>query len=300
MLQAFSRYREVIPDYEDFLASLDRPLPVTVRVNTLKIGAFLFRDFMQRRGYRVDPVPGVEEAFFLRGVESPGATLEYFLGFYQIQGVASMLPPKILAPRPGEIILDLCAAPGGKTTHLAQLMRDRGLVVANDLRGERINVLRSHLDRLGILSVLVCSYHGTAFPLRRKFDRVLLDPPCSAEGTYRSGNPPPFRENPGVARHLVRIQKALLRQALAVLRPGGTLVYSTCTYAPEENESVLNEAVQGGLAEILPVSLPLPHAPGLTSWQGDRYHPDLAKTVRLYPHRVDSWGFFIAHLRKRS
>jgi 16S rRNA C967 or C1407 C5-methylase (RsmB/RsmF family) len=177
-------------------------------------------------------------------------------------------------------------------------MGDRGLIVANDFRGERINVLRSHIDRLGILSVLVCSYHGTAFPLRRKFDRVLLDPPCSGEGTYRVGSPPSSRENPKVAHHLARIQKGLLRQALAVLRPGGTLVYSTCTYAPEENEAVLNEAVKDGQAEILPVSVPLPHSPGLTAWQGECYLPELEKTVRIYPHQVNSWGFFIAHLRK--
>jgi tRNA (cytosine49-C5)-methyltransferase len=300
MLQAFARYREVIPDYERFLSSLEEPLPVSIRTNTLKIGAAFFRDFMLQQGYSLEAVGGVEEAFLLSGVESPGATLEYFLGYYQIQGLTSMLPPKILAPRPGEVILDLCAAPGGKTTHLAQLMGDRGLVVANDFRGERNNVLRSHIDRLGILSVLVCCYHGTAFPLRRKFDRVLLDPPCSAEGTYRVGYPPPSRENPKVAHHLVRVQKGLLQQALAVLRPGGTLVYSTCTYAPEENEAVLNEALKSGQAEILPVSIPLPHSPGLTSWQGECYHPDLVKTVRTYPHQVNSWGFFIGHLRKRG
>ena len=300
MLPAFERYREIIPDYERFLSTLGEPLPVSVRVNTLKIGTAYFRDFMLQQGYSLEPVQGVEEAFLLSGVESPGATLEYFLGYYQIQGLTSMLPPKILAPRPGEVILDLCAAPGGKTTHLAQLMGDRGLVVANDFRGERINVLRSHIDRLGITSVLVCGYHGTAFPLRRKFDRILLDPPCSAEGTYRVGYPPSSRENPKVARHLVRIQKELLLRALAVLRPGGTLVYSTCTYAPEENEAVLNEALKTGEAEILPVSIPLPHSPGLTSWQGESYHPDLVKAVRIYPHQVNSWGFFIGHLRKRG
>ena len=299
-VQTFDRYRDIIPDYAGFVSALEQPFPVAIRANTLRNSPDAFRDLMLAQGYQLERVPGVEEAFLLRGMENPGATLEYFLGYYQIQGLTSMLPPKILAPRPGEVILDLCAAPGGKTTHLAQLMGDRGLVVANDFRGERINVLRSHLDRLGILSVLVCCYHGTAFPLRRKFDRVLLDPPCSGEGTIRAGFPPPPGENPKVARHLVRIQKGLLRQALAVLRPGGTLVYSTCTYAPEENEAVVNEAIKSGQAEILPVSISLRHSPGITSWWGECYHPDLANTVRIYPHQVDSWGFFIAHLRKRG
>jgi NOL1/NOP2/sun family putative RNA methylase len=300
MFQTFDRYREIIPGYEGFLSALEQPLPVSIRANTLKIGPGRFQGLMREQGYDLEPVEGIEEAFSLHGMESPGATLEYFLGYYQVQGLTSMLPAKVLSPLPGEIILDLCAAPGGKTTHLAQLMGDRGLVVANDFKHERTHVLRSHIDRLGILSVLVCCYPGQAFPLRRKFDRVLLDPPCSAEGTYRAGLPPTRSENPKVAQHLVRVQKELLRHALAVLRPGGTLVYSTCTYAPEENEAVVNEVVSSGKAELLPVQTPLPHSQGLTSWHGEAYHADLVKALRFYPHQVNSWGFFIAHLRKPS
>ncbi|NWF54543.1 MAG: RsmB/NOP family class I SAM-dependent RNA methyltransferase, partial [Syntrophaceae bacterium] len=260
MAQTFNRYRDIIPDYAGFLRALEEPLPVTIRANTLKLGPGPFQALMRERGYNLERAEGIEEAFLLHGVESPGATLEYFLGYYQVQGLTSMLPAKILGPRPGEIILDLCAAPGGKTTHLAQLMGDRGLVVANDFKFERTHVLRSHIDRLGILSVLVCCYHGQAFPLRLKFDRVLLDPPCSAEGTYWAGLPPTRSENPKVAQHLVRVQKDLLRHALEVLRPGGTLVYSTCTYAPEENEAVVNEVVSRGQAELLPIQVPLPHS----------------------------------------
>jgi NOL1/NOP2/sun family putative RNA methylase len=300
MTPTFSRYRDIIPNYEGFLRALGQPLPVAVRVNTLKIGPGPFQEMMLEQGYHLEPVEGIGEAFILHGAEAPGATLEYFLGYYQVQGLTSMLPARILDPRPGEIILDLCAAPGGKTTHLAQLMGDRGLVVANDFKYQRTHVLRSHLDRLGILSVLASCYHGQAFPLRRKFDRVLLDPPCSGEGTYRAGRQPALNGNPTVARHLVRVQKELLQRALAVLRPGGTLVYSTCTYDPEENEAVVNEALQEGKAELLPISLPFPHSKGLTSWNGESYQPDMVKAVRCYPHQVNSWGFFIAHLRKRS
>ncbi len=300
MAQTFNRYRDILPDYDGFLAAVEQPLPVSIRANTLKMDPGPFQGLMRKRGYDLKPVEGIEEAFFLRGVESPGATLEYFLGYYLVQGLTSMLPAKVLSPRAGEIILDLCAAPGGKTTHLAQLMGDRGLVVANDFKKERTHVLRSHIDRLGILSVLVCCYSGQAFPLRRKFDRVLLDPPCSAEGTYRAGLPPTRSENPRVVRHLVRAQKGLLQQGLAVLRPGGTLVYSTCTYAPEENEGVVNEAVKEGEAELLPISIPFSHSRGLPSWKEESYHPDMVRAVRLYPHQVNSWGFFIAHLRKRS
>jgi 16S rRNA C967 or C1407 C5-methylase (RsmB/RsmF family) len=157
---------------------------------------------------------------------------------------------------------------------------------------------RSHIDRLGILSVLVCCYHGQAFPLRRKFD----DSPGSSllgRGIVRARLPPTLSENQGGPASCP-VQKELLRQALAVLRAGGTLVYSTCTYAPEENEAVVNEALKDGEAELLPISLPISHSKGLHAWMDEIYHPDMVKAVRFYPHQVNSWGFFIARLRKRS
>lgn len=299
-VQAFERYRGIIPDYEGFLEALRKPLPVFIRVNTLKIGVEPFRRLMAERGYELEPVQGIEEAFLLGGVEAPGSTIEYFLGYYHIQGFTSMLPAKVLDPKPNEVVLDLCAAPGGKATYLAQLMQDRGLVVANDVKRDRISILRSHIDRLGTTSVLVCRYFGQTFPTRMKFHRVLLDPPCSAEGTYRLGPRPPLSEDPKVIRRLSRLQLALLHRALDVLQPHGTLVYSTCTYAPEENEAVIDQVLQDGRAVLLEIPIPFPHSPGLTSWGEETFHPNLIKAVRIYPHQVNSWGFFIAHLCKRG
>lgn len=299
-IQAFERYRGIIPDYEGFLDALRQPLPVSIRVNTLKIGVGAFRRLMAERGYHLTPVQGIEEAFLLHDVEAPGSTLEYFLGYYHIQGFTSMLPAKILDPQPGEVVLDLCAAPGGKATYLAQLMQNRGLVVANDVKMDRISILRSHIDRLGTTSVLVCRYAGQTFPTRMTFHRVLLDPPCSAEGTYRVGPRPPLSEDRKVIRRLSGLQRVLLHRALDVLQPHGTLVYSTCTYAPEENEAVIDEVVKHGRVELLPIPIPIPHSPGLLSWGGETFHSDLIKAVRIYPHQVNSWGFFIAHLRQRG
>ncbi len=296
---AFERYRQLIPGFHEFLDALRKPLPVVIRANTLKIETEPFRILMAARGYDLEPVGGVGEAFTLRGIETPGFTLEYFLGLYHIQGVTSMLPPKILEPRPGESILDLCAAPGGKTTHLAQLIKNRSLLVANEPNSHRVNILRSHLDRLGAASVLVSRYDGSAFPTRRKFQRVLLDPPCSAEGTYRLTSRYALNEAPQKFERLSGLQRALLGRALDVLEPGGILVYCTCTYAPEENESVVNSAVLSGRAEVLPIHIPLPHSPGLQSWEGKAFHPDLTRTVRIYPHQVNARGFFIARLRRR-
>ena len=296
--RAFERYREIIPDFEGFVEALRLRLPVYIRVNTLKIGVEPFRSLMGEQGYDLESSEGVEEAFRFDGVDAPGSTLEYFLGYYHVQGLTSMLPAKILDPQPGEMVLDLCAPPGGKATHLAQLMQNRGLVVANDVTIDRISVLRSHIDRLGTTSLLVCRYHGHNFPTRTAFHRVLVDPPCSAEGTFRVGPQLPLTEDPGMVRTLSGLQRRLLQRALDVLRPGGTLVYSTCTYAPEENEAVVNEAVVDGRAEVLPIRIPFPHSPGLTSWGEKAFHPDMSRAVRLYPHQMNSWGFFIAHLRK--
>lgn len=291
------RYRGIIPDFEGFLAAVSQPPPVFVRANTLRIGLGDFRRLMAERGYALHSVPGIEEAFRLEGLETPGSTLEYLLGYYHVQGLISMLPARILDPRPEETVLDLCAAPGGKATHLAQLMQNRGLVVANDIRRQRLNILRSHTERLGSASIVASRYDGQNFPRRLKFDHILLDPPCSAEGTYRSGRRP-ASEHPEAIQRLSRIQRGLLHRALEILRPGGSLVYSTCTYAPEENEEVIHEALSGGRAELRPISAPFPHSSGLTSFREKIFHPDLVKSARFYPHQVNSWGFFIAHLHK--
>jgi NOL1/NOP2/sun family putative RNA methylase len=298
MVPAFERYREIIPDFSGFLKSLESPVPTHLRANSLRFDREKFQHAMAERGYRLTPVSGIPEAFQWEGQERPGSTLEYFRGWYQVQGLTSMLPSLILDPQAGERLLDLCAAPGGKATYLAQLTRNQALIVANDVSHRRIGILRSHSDRLGITSIVVTRYHGQSFPMRIAFDRVLLDPPCSGEGTYRVGARSPLTEDPEVSRRLQRLQQLLLRHALDVLQPGGILVYSTCTYAPEENEAVLHPVVEEGRAELIPIDIPFRYSPGIEAWIGQQFHPSLKHAARFYPHFVNSWGFFIASLRK--
>lgn len=298
MVQAFERYREIIPDFPAFLNALRMPQPTHLRINPFRVKREEFQHAMEDRGYRIAPVAGIPDAFRWESTSGPGSTIEYFRGCYHVQGLTSMFPALILDPQPGDRLLDMCAAPGGKATHLAQLTQNRALIVANDVTHHRIGILRSHSDRLGITSIVVTRYQGQSFPMRMQFDRILLDPPCSAEGTYRTGKRPPLTEDPQVSYRLQRLQQMLLNRALELLRPGGTLVYSTCTYAPEENEAVLHQAVESGRAEIVPIDVPFPYAPGLEVWDGQRFHPSLEQAARFYPHLLDSWGFFIACLRK--
>lgn len=300
MVQAFKRYRDIIPDFPAFLNALQTAQPAHLRVNPFRVKREEFQHAMGARGYRITPVRGLPDAFRWERASGPGSTLEYFRGWYQVQGLTSMLPALILDPQPGDRLLDMCAAPGGKATYLAQLTQNRALIVANDVSHHRIGILRFHSDRLGITSIVVTRYQGQSFPMRMPFDRILLDPPCSAEGTYRTGTRPPLTGDRQVSYRLQRLQQMLLSRALELLRPGGTLVYSTCTYAPEENEAVLQPVIEAGEAELVPIDVPCAWAPGLDIWNGQRFHPSLAQAARFYPHLVDSWGFFIARLRKPS
>ncbi len=298
MVPAFERYRDIIPDFSAFLASVNISVPTHVRVNTLRVDRQRFCSAIAERGYHLTPVAGLTEAFQWERPGTPGSTLEYFRGWYHVQGLTSMLPPLILNPQGGERVLDLCAAPGGKATYLAQRTHNQAVIVANDVSHRRVGILRSHSDRLGITCMVVTRYHGQNFPMRIAFDRILLDPPCSGEGTYRVGARPPLTEDPEVSRRLQRLQQLLLGHALKLLRPGGMLVYSTCTYAPEENEAVVHPMVEEGRAELVPIDIPFPYAPGIETWNGQQFHPSLKYAARFYPHLVNSWGFFIACLRK--
>jgi SAM-dependent methyltransferase len=213
-----------------------------------------------------------------------------------------MIPALVLNPQPGERVLDLCAAPGNKTALMAQALGNRGTVVANDVFWERIRPLRSVIDRLGLLNVSVTCHDGTAYPRAAgEFDCVLVDVPCSCEGTSRRFpsilKRAPFQQMP----KRFHKQQLLLEAAIRRCRFGGRILYSTCTYAPEENEGVVDAVLSKmpGSVRILPVSLPgLNSAPGLTEWAGESFHDDLQHTLRIWPHLNDTGGFYIALLEK--
>lgn len=297
--EILGRYRPLVEDWEGWIGALQHPAPVHIRLNTLKAEETWIREGLTAGGLELLPTP-IPTCYELRGCEHPGYLPAHLQGFFHSQDLTSSLPARLLQPAPGEMILDLCAAPGSKTTHLAQLMENRGLIVANELHNQRLKSLVANLERLGVTNAAVTRYAGQDFPTRLTFDRILVDAPCSGEGTLRAPQAGRYTTTPDLHGRLANVQRRLLARALKLLRPGGTLIYSTCTYAPEENEEVLDAILQEGNAEVVETACPLPHRPGVTSWQGKTYSPEVSKCLRFYPSEVDTTGFFIAQLRRRG
>lgn len=300
----FARYGEIIPDFPAFLDAHGRPAPPHGRVNTLKATPGDVIGALAVDGWEAEPEPWCPVLLRLRAAEGGaggpalGTTLSHALGHLYLQSASSAVSALSVGALPGERALDLCAAPGSKTTFLAQAMEDRGCVVANEPSAQRMKSLLANLERLGVTSAVVTGYSGQNFPQRHCFHRVLVDAPCSGEGTWRGGETRPRRVKSGFREYLARQQGALLRRGYEVLEAGGTLVYSTCTYAPEENEGVVGPFLEETGARVEPLHVDIPAEPGLTEWEGRRFPPELRLARRLYPHRFDSEGFFVVRLAK--
>ena len=296
------RYREIVPDFDGFLSILDRPLPASVRINTLKTSKSSLLDRLDRSGVAYTCLNWYPLGLRL-SVQRPGKMTEHLLGHIHIQEEVSMVPPIVLDPRPGDRVLDLCAAPGSKTTQVSQETENRGLVIANEPSLARITSLRSNCERLGAINVAITRYDGRRFP-HQQFDRVLVDAPCSSEGMARKD--PRVLERCSLKRSLDLqvLQIELLKRAVQLTRSGGVIVYSTCTYAPEENEAVvdnvLGEYRDRGTVCLEATSVPgLKGSPGLTEWNGKEFCDELKHTARYYPHQNDTGGFFVAKLVKK-
>ncbi|MDQ7007195.1 MAG: RsmB/NOP family class I SAM-dependent RNA methyltransferase [Acidobacteriota bacterium] len=298
-LRWLERYRPIVDDMQGFLAALEEPPPVDLMVPR---GAERRREVAARLEARGLATRTFDWAPRHLRLESPlpgGALPEVVFGLAFRQGVVSSLPCRALDPHPGERILDLCAAPGGKTVLLASLAEDRARILAGDPSASRAGLLVQSLSRMGLTSVITVQQDGNGFPAAAPFDAILLDAPCTGEGIFRVGRP---RYEPTGEQGVLRaraLQRRLISRAADLLAPGGRMVYSTCSYAPEENEGVISDllARRDDLRiEALPDGIP--GSPGLTRWGEIGFHPDLPRARRLYPHQTGSWGFFLCLLRK--
>lgn len=299
LTDAFSLYSEFIPDFDSFRESILKPLPTHIRINTLKADPRQVVSSFGRKGVSLrKSLPGNATLYTAENLASPGNTLEYFTGHIHPQALTSCLASLALNPEPESLVLDLCAAPGGKTSHLAQLMGNTGLIVANELYGNRHIPLGNTLTRTGVLNTVVTAYQAQEFPLKQQFDFILADVPCSGEGRFRKIRADfRYRETKEKAL-LPALQRKILLRAYDLLRPGGKMVYATCTYNPGENEEVVSHLLVQREASLFPITFDLPSEPGLFGWRDVPYGKQVEKCLRFYPHRVDSVGFFLAGIGK--
>jgi len=302
-IRALDRYQDIIEDFDTFLEVCLKPLPICFWTNTLRISSEALTQRLKKSGFGMTPLGWIPDAFKLDPTEhSLGRRFEHKAGLLNIQEEVSMVPVTVLDPQPGEYVADLCAAPGNKTAQIAVRMQNTGTLLANDKVYSRIRALRAVQERLGIINMTLTHRHGGDLPNAwGQFDRVLVDAPCTCEGNSRKSESSLIIKEKGFREDLTQIQKSILERAIKLTKPGGTIVYSTCTYAPEENEVVVDHALKmyAGKVSMIPIVLPgLQNAPGLLEWNGQDFDPGVTRAARIYPHQNDSGGFFVAALKK--
>jgi NOL1/NOP2/sun family putative RNA methylase len=274
----------------------------SVRVNTLKISVAELRKRMPK-DWVFEQVPWCSEGFWIehkKGRLDIGNTIEHCLGYIYVQESASMIPPIILEPKPGERILDVAASPGSKTTQISQMMRNEGAIFANDITGDRLAALGINLQRVGAKNCAITQMRGEQFGNTGiEFDKILLDAPCSGTGTIRKSLKTIEMWNPDMVRRLSNTQKALIASAFKALRSGGTLVYSTCSNEPEENEGVIDWLLgKFTNAKLQEISLDIKRSPTILEFEGKSYNPEIGKCLRIWPQDNDTEGFFVAKILK--
>ncbi|KAJ3122706.1 rRNA (cytosine-C5-)-methyltransferase nop2, partial [Nowakowskiella sp. JEL0407] len=289
----------------EFFEANEVPRPIVIRTNTLKTRRRDLGQALINRGVNLEPV-GKWSKVGLQVFESPvpiGATPEYLAGHYMLQAASSFLPVVSLAPKENERILDMAAAPGGKTTYIAALQKNTGCLFANDANAERCKALVANIHRLGIRNSIVCNYDGREFPgVLGNFDRVLLDAPCSGTGVISKDQSVKLNKSEEDFAMLSHLQKELILAAIdsvdANSKTGGYMVYSTCSVTVEENEAVVDYALRKR-PNVKLVSTGLDFGKeGFASFRGKNFHPSLNLTRRYYPHTHNMDGFFVAKFKK--
>ena len=290
----------------EFMEASDSQKVLTIRTNSLKTKRRELAKNLIARGVNLDPLAEWSKVGLkIYSSSVPiGATPEYLSGQYMLQSASSFLPVLALDPHPGDKILDMCASPGGKTTYIGQLMKNEGLLVANDFKKERIKSLFFNIHRMGIKNSIVTNYDGREFAkLYNKFDRVLLDAPCSGLGVISKDKSVKMNRTYKEILNNSRLQKELILAAIdscnAKGKGDGIIVYSTCSISVEENEWVIDYALKHRYVKCIEAGIEIGE-PGLVKFREKHFHPSIANTRRIYPHIHNIDGFFIAKLKKYS
>ena len=279
----------------------------SIRCNTLKISPEELKIKLEKRGWKINQLfKEYEEIIIIENSLGPGElgrAEEHLLGYYYVQEISSMLPMLTLKPTEKDSFLDLCSSPGSKTTQAAAMMNNKGILIANDNSLSRIIILGSNLEKCGVSNCIVTRKDGLHLCKKFKqanfyFDKILVDVPCSGEGTLRSSPETFIMWNEKMVEKFSRTQKALASAALQILKIGGEMLYSTCTHAPEENEEVIQYLLDNFNIEILPIELPLKTRGGITEWQGKKFNEKIKNCVRIYPQDNNTEGFFLCKIKK--
>ena len=287
------RYRKIIPDFEEFKEVIETHQPYDCRVNTNKASFEEVRDELVEAGIGFEQRDWNEN--FLKLDRRPGKTFLHWLGKIYVQESTSAVPPLAFDLEEDNKVLDMCAAPGSKTTQISSMMNNRGDILANDVKANRTKSLLANVYRLGCVNIKVTERDARQIPEDRKFDRVLVDAPCSAEGNLREKEYLRTGAKMEDIKNVSALQEQLLDKAFRLCREGGEVVYSTCTFAPEENELNVQKFLDRG--ELVDPGFDFPHSKGVTEWNGEQLDNKLDRCVRVYPHQIDSGGIFVAKFR---
>ena len=295
------RYRALSgKDYKKFIEASLSFMRKSIRVNTLKITVDELKKRLENE-WELTQIPWCREGFFIehRAGERRdiGNLIEHNLGYFYVQEAASMIPPVVLEAKPDDVVLDMCSSPGSKTTQLAAMMQNKGVLVSNDSDYKRMTPLSLNIQRTGATNTLVTLMEGRFFKM--PFDKILLDSPCSGTGTIRKSIKTFKMWNPNMVKRIAGTQRQLIDVAFSCLKPGGVMTYSTCTLEPEENEAIIDFLLNKyENAKLEKINLNIKHGPAITEFNGQKYSKEVEKCLRIWPQDNDTCGFFVTKILK--